>query len=231
MRAIGASEKIAERQRRQDQLAERGAEGFEIAGDQAVDQIKAGDVRRRRGEGVEPSDRRRRPAELIIEDVDQQQAGEEHRQRHAGGRDNSAGMIDPRALFDRGQNAERHGDDDRQDQAEQGEFGGSRQAAGDFGRHRPAGRQRIAEIAMREIVDVAHELFRQRPVEAEAFADVGDRLRRCRRTGEIDRRVARQHAGQKKGDDHDPDQGRDHGQKPAAEGCEHGQDSSLVAGR
>ena len=49
MRAIGASEKIAERQRRQDQLLEarRGTVSTSPAM-QAVDQVEAGDLRRRR---------------------------------------------------------------------------------------------------------------------------------------------------------------------------------------
>ncbi len=76
---------------------------------------------------------------------------------------------------------------------------------------RLAGRERIAEIAVGEIVDVAQKLLGQRLVEAERFADVGDRLRRGRRAGEIHRRIAGQHARQQERHDDDADQRRDHG--------------------
>ena len=97
-----------QRQRRQDQLAERGAEGLEIARDQRIDQIEAGHRRRRAVEHVEPPERRRRPAEPEIEDIDQHQPGEEHRQRHARRGRHPAEMIDPGARPGRGENAERH---------------------------------------------------------------------------------------------------------------------------
>ena len=85
-------------------------------------------------------------------------------------------MIDPRALLDGRQDAERHRDRDRQDQAQQRQLGGCGQAAGDLGHNRPSGGQRVAEIAMREIVDVADELLAQRPVETETDANLLDRF-------------------------------------------------------
>ena len=43
MRAIGASEKIASVSAGRMSCAQRGAERLEVAGDQAVDQVEAGD--------------------------------------------------------------------------------------------------------------------------------------------------------------------------------------------
>ena len=74
---------------------------------------------------------------------------------------------------------------------------------------------------MGEIADVFRELFGQRPVEAEILANLGDRLRRRGRPGEIDRRIARQHTGQQKGDDDDPDQRWDHRHESLADGLQH----------
>ena len=128
-----------ERQRRQDELLEARHEHFAVAGDQAVDQVEAGDLRRRAEEDVEPPERRRRDAQQVIEDVDQDQPGEEHRQRHAGGRDHAAGMVDERSRFGRGEDAERHRDQHRDDQAEQRQLGRGRQARCGC-RSRPAGR-------------------------------------------------------------------------------------------
>jgi len=135
MRAIGASEKMPSVKAGRISLRERRPERLEIAGQQAVDQVEAGDVFRRRRERIEPADRRGRPAKAEIEQIDQEQAGEEYRQRYAGGRDNSAQMINPRTLLHGRENSERHRDDDRQDQAEQRELGGGRQAARYLGRH------------------------------------------------------------------------------------------------
>ena len=110
-----------------------------------------------------------------------------------------------------------HGDQ----QAEQRQFGRCRQPRGEFGKHRPAGGERIAEIAVGEVVDVAHELLRQRLVQPERLADLGDRLRRRRGAGEIHRRIAGQHARQQKRDDDDADQRRNHGHEAAKDVGEH----------
>ena len=77
--------------------------------------------------------------------------------------------------------------------------------------HRPAGGKRIAEIAVGEVIDITRELLGQWLVEAERFAHLGDRLRRRRGAGEIDRRIAGQHARQQERDDDDADQRRNHG--------------------
>ena len=59
---------------------------------------------------------------------------------------------------------------------------------------------------MGEVVDIAQKLLGQRLVEAERFADIGDRLRRRRGAGEIHRRIAGQHAGEQERYDDDADQ-------------------------
>ena len=134
-------------------------------------------------------------------------------------------MVDPRAGPGRGENAERNRDHDRDDEAEQRQFGGRRQAVADFGRDRLAGGERIAEIAMGEIVGVAEELLDQRLVEAELLADLLDRLLVRRGTGEIRRGIAGQRARQQERDDHDPDQARDRKHQPLADHGQHGQRS------
>ena len=113
----------------------------------------------------------------VVEDVDEQQPGEEDRQRHAGRRHDPAEMVDPGALLHRRQHAQRNGDDDGQDQGEQRELGRGRQAGGDLGHHRLAGGERVAEIAVQQIADIGDELLGQRLVEAELGADLRDRLR------------------------------------------------------
>ena len=157
----------------------------------------------------------------VVEDVGEQQPGEEHRQRHAGRRHDPAEMVDPGALLHRRQHAQRNGDDDGQDQGEQGELGRGRQAGGDLGHHRLAGAERVAEIAVRQIADIGDELLGQRLVEAELGADLGDRLRACRQAGEIGRRIARQQPRQHEGDDDDPDDARDRRRQPRQQQLQH----------
>ena len=222
MRAIGASEKMASVSAGRMSCLRLAMKVSGSPRDQAVDQIEAGDLRRRVEEHIEPPERRRRPAEQIVEDIDQDQAGEEHRQRHAGGRDDAAGVIDQRIRPRRRQDAERHRDDDGDDEAEQRQFRRRRQPRAQFGQHRLPGGQRIAEIAVGEIDDVAAELLDQRLVEAELDADFLDRLRRRGRSGEIGRRIARQRAGQQERHDHDADQARDRHRRALEDHRQHG---------
>ena len=107
------------------------------------------------------------------------------------------------------------------DQAEQRQLGRGRQPRRDFAHDRPAGGERIAEIAVGEVVDIAQKLLGQRLVEAERFADIGDRLRRRRGAGEIDRRIAGQHARQQERHDDDADQRRNDGDEAFGETDQH----------
>jgi len=136
-------------------------------------------------------------------------------------------MIDPRTRFCGGENAERDRDHDRDDEAEQRQFGGSRQPIADFGRDRLAGGEGIAEIAVGEIIGVAEELFDQRLVEAKFFTDLLDRLLARRGTSEIRRRIAGQRAGQQKRYDHHPDQARYREHQPLADHGQHGRGIST----
>ena len=178
-------------------------------------------MRRRGIENVEPPERRRRPAEQEVKYIDEQQPCEENGERHASGRDDAAGVIDKRALLHCGDNAERHGDRHRHEQAEQGQFGRSGQPGRNIGDDRLAGGERGAEVAVRKVRDIAQELLGPRAVEPELGTDLLDRLRRRRRPREIGCCVARQHARQQERDDDHPDQARDHRQEPFAELPQH----------
>ena len=230
MRAIGASEKIASVAAGRMQLLEARPEQLEIAGDQAVDQIEARHLRRRAEEHVEPPERRRRPAEQVIEDVDQDQPGEEHRQRHARRRDHAAGMVDQRAGVaspPRMPSGTAISIDTIRPSSVSSADAGSR--ALDLLADRLAGGQRIAEIAVGEIVDVVAELHDQRLVEAKLHPDLLDRLLGRGRSGEIGRRIAGQRAGQQERDDDDADQARHRHQHPLEDHAQHGCDPSVAA--
>ena len=222
MRAIGASEKMASVAAGRIELLEARPEHLEVAGNQAVDQIEAGDVRRRTEEHVEPPERRRRPAEQVVEHIDQDQAGEEHRQRHAGGGDDAAGVIDQRARPRRRHDAERHRDQHRHDQAEQRQLGRGRQPGQDLLADRLAGGQRIAEIAAREVARHSRPNCTISGWSSPSLTpDLLDRLLGRGGAGEIGRRIARQRARQQERDDHHADQARHRDQHPLEDHAEH----------
>ena len=54
-------------------MAERGAERGPVPGDDAVDRVEAGHLRRRQQHDVEPADRRGHDLELAEQDEDQEQ--------------------------------------------------------------------------------------------------------------------------------------------------------------
>src|SRR4051794_17311403 len=139
-------------------------------------------------------------------------------------------MIDPRSRPRRRQHAEWNRDDDRDDEAEQRQLGGGRQAGADLGCDRLARRERIAEIALGEIVGVAEELLDQRLVEAEFFPDLLDGFLRCGGPSEIRGGIARQRAGQQEGDDDDPDQRRNREHQALADHGQHGVALLLLCG-
>jgi hypothetical protein len=205
MRAIGASEKMAS-----------------VAGNQGVDQVEARNGRRRRVEEAQAAERLSGPAELIVEHIGEQEAGEENRQRYARGGDDTAGVVDERTLPHGRQRTERHRDQGGDHKADEGQFSRGRQPGRDIGRDGLTRGQGFAEVAVGEISDIADELLRQRLIEAELLAHLLDRLRRGGRSGEISRGVARQHPGEQEGDDDDPDQARDHGREAPADLFQHG---------
>ena len=84
-----------ERHRGQNQLRQGGAEGCKITIQQRVDGEEARHLRRRKVDEIETPQRRRRPAEDKIENINQQQASEERRQAHASRHQQAAGLIDP----------------------------------------------------------------------------------------------------------------------------------------
>src|SRR5437764_144786 len=109
------------------------------------------------------------------------QPGEEHRQRYPSGRHYPADMIDDRPGPRRGQDTERYRDQHRDDEAEQRQLGRSRQPGANVAGDRLPGGERGAEVAVCEVGDIAAELHDQRLVEAELDADLLDRfLRGCR---------------------------------------------------
>ena len=110
MRAIGASANRPSEIAGRTSWASDARNTGPIARDEGVDRVGPGDVRwRREGDLVQAAERLRRPAEQEIEDVDEQQADEEGRERRADGDQRAAGVIDRSVDARRGPHAQRDG--------------------------------------------------------------------------------------------------------------------------
>jgi hypothetical protein len=102
--------------------------------------------------GVEAADRVLVPAEQEVEDVDEQQAGEEVRQRHPRGGQHAAEMIHPGPGPGGRENTERQGDRDRQQEPARGQLEGGREPADQVASDRLAGGQRLHEVSSHKIL-------------------------------------------------------------------------------
>jgi hypothetical protein len=119
---------------------------------------KAGDLRWWTVENVEPAKGRRCHAQQVVEDVDEDQPGEEDGKRHAGGRHDAAGVVDERAGTRGGEDAERHGDAIDRISPSSVSSAEGRQTRADLGCDRLPGAQGVAELSPRQIGDIVPEL-------------------------------------------------------------------------
>jgi hypothetical protein len=108
---------------------------------------------------IQPAERRRRPAEQVVEDVDQHDAGEEGRQGHARRHQHPAEVVDPGPGPHRRQHAQRNGDETGQQQRGQRQLQRRGQPRGEVGQHRLPGGQRQAQIAAQQVAHVDEELL------------------------------------------------------------------------
>ena len=98
-------------QRRQDEILQGAPEGGPVEGEKCIDGIETGQGIGRRNAAPDASGARQ-PAELAIEDEDEQQAQPERWSRNSGDRDGAGDLIEPAVSVDGGENAERDAGDD-----------------------------------------------------------------------------------------------------------------------
>ena len=113
----------------------------------------------------------RHPAQVDGEDLDQHIADHEHRNREADHRQAHHEAVDPGAVLPRRDHAERHRDDDGEDDGRQRDRDRWLDALADHFQHRHVRDQRHAEIAMQQLADPGEELGVERLVQAERGAD------------------------------------------------------------
>jgi len=130
-------------------------------------------------------------------------------------------MVDRRPRPQRRQHAERHGQQERDEQCGAGQLQRGRQAAAHVERDRLPGRERLAEVPGRDLAEIPEQLHRDRPVESHAVPqrlDVG--ASGAGAGGEVHRGVAGQHAHEREGDDDHAEQRRDGREQATADAPE-----------
>src|SRR5262249_47220674 len=125
--------------------------------------------------------------------------------------------VDPGARPPGGEDPDRDGEDDRDDQGGDGESDSGRQPLTDQPGDRAVGEDRRAAVALEEPADPGAELDEERPVEAELVVDAGDVLGRRVVTGDDGGGITRRDVEEREDEQgHHPHHG-DGGQEPAEE--------------
>ena len=99
-------------------------------------------MRRCQVDDSEAAERRGRPSQQIVKDVDQEQPGKESRQGNPCRDHDAAKMVDPAIGTGSREDAKRYGDEYRKSKPDEGELQGCRETCQQFFRHGPAGAQR-----------------------------------------------------------------------------------------
>jgi hypothetical protein len=141
---------------------------------------------------VELSGARRDP-QFHVEHQQADQAQHEHRHRLPGQAHHAHHMVESRALPRRGEHAQRHTDDDGDDDRRRSQLQCGRKELCDVGGDRMRRHDRSAEVAVQQVHQVDPELHEQRLVEAKLLAHRGDHVGRRVVAGDCDHRIDRHH--------------------------------------
>src|SRR3989442_6248126 len=153
---------IAKRDGGQHEMEKAAAERNEVAGEQAVDDEEARS-RRRRGNKVVDAGTARKPAKLVIEETDHDEAEPEDRDRTADQRAHPYEMVGKSAARDRRPDTRRDANEDRDDESRQRKLDGGRKRVEEIVGDGTAGPEASTEIAVHEAADVRGGLPRKRP--------------------------------------------------------------------
>src|SRR5438309_7255816 len=198
---------IAEREGGQHEMEKAAAECNEIAGEQAVDDEEAR-PRRWRGNEVVDAGTARKPAELVVEETDHDEAEPEDRNRTADQRPQPYEMVGKPAARNRGPDTRRNADEDRDDESGQRELDGGRERIEQVVGDRTAGPDASTEIAVREADNVREVLLGKRPVEVVLRPECRDLLIRRVVSERRRDRIGWDDVRDREGDDRDADHHR-----------------------
>ena len=119
----------------------------------------------------------RQPAELQREEIHQEEAEPEFRQRQAGDGADHRQRVDEAAGLQRRHETERHAEHDGEDHRGEAQLQGRPHPVGEHGGHRLAGAEGGAEVEARELEDVVSEAHVKRIAEPELTVHALDDLR------------------------------------------------------
>lgn len=118
-------------------------------------------------------------------------------------------MIDDGVRLGRRPHAQRQRDQHGERQREEGQLDRCGQSLEQIGQHGLAGRERVAEIALAQVIGVVEELHRKAAIETELRADFGDRCLVGRGAREVGGGVSRQRMRQQESHQDDADEAGD----------------------
>ena len=152
----------------------------------------------------------RQPVQIDAEHQDEEQPGEERRQREADERQRAGDLIEDRVGPRGGKDADRNGDQDRQDLRRADDEQRRRQPLQDQLVDVHAADEREAPVALRHRRDPAHVAHRHRVIEPELGAQSGAHFRRHGRIGgQLLERIAGRQRQHREQHDADAEQARD----------------------
>ena len=163
----------------------------------------------------------RQPIELDRENVDQQIADDEHRDREAEHGKTHQAAVEQAAGALGGEHAERHRDQHREHDGDDGKRERRLDALGDQLGYRLLEEEALAEIALQAAPGPDEELLENRPVEPELAADLGDLLGGGGIPGDDGGRIAGGEAEHQEHDDRDRRQHRHGGEQSMGDEGEH----------
>ena len=154
--------------------------------------------------------RPRRPVQRGVEHQQAEQSEHENRQRMPGQTHHADRVIHLGALLHRGQHAQRHADERRQQDRHRGKLHRGGKEALDVLPHRMARHHGTPEIAARELAEIDPELDIQRPVEPEFEPHRRHHIGRRPVAHDGQHRIDRHHPPDQERDQHEAEQGDRH---------------------
>ena len=140
-------------------------------------------------------------------------------------------MVDPAVRLHRGGDPERNAEQDRDEHRVERQLEGRREAGGQVGEDGLARRERGAEVAVEQVLDVGDVLLEDGLVEPVLMDQRLPLLRARERAYELVDRVPGDDARQREGDERDPEQDGHEEEKPARRVGQHRWVTTEMSGR
>ena len=192
-----------------------------LAGEQRVDRVQPRHGGRRRRAGVEPVGAGE-PAEPVEADVERDEGDPERRHRDAAERDDAQHVVGRAVAAHRRDDAEGDAEERGDQDGVERQLRGRGNELAEVVRDRVVRQRRLAEVSLREVLEVDRVADGQRPVEAVLVLEGRDgrRIRRRLLAEVRRRRIAWHELREDEGDERDPDPEEHERREPPQEEAE-----------